>query len=65
MGVEEHISDLRGNRKVFKFGPKSMGKLVYVCECVYKFVWWGQNSGGGDFNHITSKVQGKKYVKRA
>ena len=31
MGVEEHISDLRGNRKVFKFGPKSMGKLVYVC----------------------------------
>lgn len=42
MGVEEHISDLRGNKKVFKFGPKSMGKLVYVCECAHKFVWWGK-----------------------
>ena len=56
MGVEEHISDLRGNRKLYKFGPKSMGKLVCVCEQVHKFMWWGENGGSGDFNHITSKI---------
>lgn len=63
MGVEEHMSDLRG--KVYKFGPKSMGKLFCVCEHVHKFMQQGENGGSGDFNHITSKFQGKKYVKTA
>lgn len=41
-GVEERISDLRGNKEVFKFGPQSMGKLVYVCECMQVCVVGGR-----------------------
>lgn len=41
-GVEERISDLRGNREVFKFGPQSMGKFVWHMSVCTKFVVGGR-----------------------